>query len=510
MESDRSEGKVSAYVRPPVKKFRERFALRWWPDIVLVIVVVVLVGARVWKHSQQAAYEGILRRPLRVGIVSWPGYAGGLVANKGLGANKDSDFWNNKDHPLLVEFVLVEDETELLREFAQGGDKGGLDVMWSTVDSLAQQIPTLEKMGLRPRAFMQVDWSRGADAIVARADIKRIEQLTDKKIAVSQAASQWLFEYSLERAHMEPDDRQKIRKNLYRTKGSEEACDLFIAGKVDAAALWEPDVTNALNGRTRARILIDTSAADKLIADVMVANEDFIRRHPDAIAAFIKGWLSDGTPKAISDPMLAVQVLMQNESKFSELGEETTRKLLAKAPLATFSDNVEMFGLSGGDALFDRIFRQASATWVAANYITAEVNPEQVRDESFLRELYIPPERGCREYATSILPIAFSPGEAELSPDARKILDDEKFSVQLSSHSGVRFCVEASAEVEGDPQRSRVVSRAREEAIITYLRDRYILSKNQFVAANGDACEKNDGEKAMPCIRLKVIGPGGR
>jgi len=205
--------------------------------------------------------------------------------------------------------------------------------------------------------------------------------------------------------------------------------------------------------------------------------------------------------------MLAAQVL-QNEPRFHDLGEQTTRELVRETSLTTLVDNVEMFGLGGGDALFDRIFRQASATWVTAGYITKEVSPQQARDESFLKEFYTP-EKGCREYETSLLPISFSPGKAELSSEAQKILDADKVFLQLTSQSGVRFCVEANADEGIDPQLSRKVSHEREEAIISYLKGRYNLLRDRFGSANGDACEANDGEKSMPCIRLKLVNTGG-
>ena len=227
--------------------------------VVCVVVVAVIIWSWVMVRGSQAS-EGLLRRPLRVGIVAWPGYAGGLVANNGLRPNKDSDFW--KKYGLLVEFVLIDDEAALWREFARGGEDGGLDVIWSTVDSMAHvngstrgAYPRLE-----PRVFMQVDWSRGADAIVANAGIKRIEDLTDKRIAVPNAASLWLLEYSMANASLTDEDRAKIR-TVFRTqtRGSKEARDLFTETKVDAAVLWEPDVTEAVEQRNGAHKLVDTT-----------------------------------------------------------------------------------------------------------------------------------------------------------------------------------------------------------------------------------------------------------
>src|SRR4051794_11870706 len=63
--------------------------------------------------------KGILGRPLRVGVVTWPGYAGGITANNGFDANKNCIYWN--DHKLLVQFLLMEDVDARAKAFARGG-----------------------------------------------------------------------------------------------------------------------------------------------------------------------------------------------------------------------------------------------------------------------------------------------------------------------------------------------------------------------------------------------------
>jgi NitT/TauT family transport system substrate-binding protein len=506
LENTDSKKGASADVPVPLSN---RFQLQT-RDVVLISIVALLVAVWVVVRGNRAS-EGLLGRPLRVGIVSWPGYAGGLVANNGLRPNKDSDFWN--EHKLLVEFVLVEDEDRLLRDFARGGENGGLDVVWSTVDSLAHQFPAFLKEGVRPRALMQVDWSRGGDAIVASAGIGRIEDLRGKTVAVSVAASQWLFEYSLENSSLTDAEKTDIRMKRHPTKGSQEAFEQFVNGSVAAAVLWEPDVSEALKRRAGAHILVDTATAANLIADVMVANEDFIRQYPNVIAAFIEGWLLDGTTKAINNPMLAVRVL-QDEPDFYRLGEETTHKLLSKAALATLDDNVEMFGLSGGNALFDRLFDEASHLWLNRGYITDQTAAEQARDTGFLREIYSARRgtsavgTGCGpEIMTKELAVVFPSGKADLGPEARRVLDD-KMSLLLRAYSEARFCVDASADEGDDPQTALGTSRARARAVIEYLVEHHNVPRSRFVPTSGSTPETTSGGKVTQYVRLRLVSTG--
>src|SRR5947207_958398 len=106
---------------------KDRFALRRL-DFVIIFIAALLVGYWVY-HFGEGSYEGILKRPLRVGIVAWPGYAGGLVANHGKRPNKDSIFWEK--HKLLVEFVEEPDDERLVAGFKSGE----FDVIWRTVDT---------------------------------------------------------------------------------------------------------------------------------------------------------------------------------------------------------------------------------------------------------------------------------------------------------------------------------------------------------------------------------------
>jgi NitT/TauT family transport system substrate-binding protein len=492
---------------------RKRFALEWW-GFVVILIVLGLVAVRV-RDRGKVANEGLLGRPLRVGIVPWPGYAGGLVANHGLKPNKDSVFW--KSHNLLVEFVVIKNDVDLRRAFALGGEKQGIDVMWSTVDSLAQQYPEFSKEGIRPRAFMQVDWSRGGDAIIARAGIDRIEDLKllkEKRIAVSMAASQWLFEYSLENSSLTDDERALIRQNLRRlTNGSSEARDLFINSEVDVAVLWEPDVQTAKDSRRGSHILVDTSAASKLVADVMVAQEEFIGRDDGkVIKAFINGWL-DGTTMAINDPMLAVKILMDEpELDFDGFGEDKTRAALRKTVLATLDDNAEMFGLSDGDAFFDHLFDRASRLWLKDGYIRHSANALLARETRFVQEIYDKqqetiPRTGCDQNPPTVeLPVIFPPDKADLSSEARRSFDEHDIPLLLRTNSDFRFCVEVGVNDGDDPVLAPETRRKREYAVIQYLIAQYKRPPSQFVSTSPGASQTAGDGKITEYIRLRLLG----
>src|SRR2546421_2296783 len=111
-----------------------------------VWAVLILGGGVFWWWKSKGGNDGsLLGRPLRVGIVTWPGYAGGIVANNGFKPNKNCIYWDK--HNLQVEFLLMEDTDVRAKAFAKGGENG-VDIVWSTVDFWANELPGFVKDGV--------------------------------------------------------------------------------------------------------------------------------------------------------------------------------------------------------------------------------------------------------------------------------------------------------------------------------------------------------------------------
>jgi NitT/TauT family transport system substrate-binding protein len=466
--------------------------------------------------SQPAGCTGLLGRPLRVGIVTWPGYAGGIVANNGFKPNRDSLYF--RQYNLCVEFMLMEDVDARAKAFARGG-KDGVDVVWSTVDFWANELPGFLKNDLKARAVMQVDWSRGGDAIVADDSVKRIEDLYQKKISLALfTPSHWLLEYNLQSSNLDEDKRNEIVRGLVGKNASPDARADFVAGKVDAAVVWEPDVAEALDKRPNSHVLVSTRDARKLIADLMVAREDFIRDHPDVIRAFVEGWIVDGTVQANREPDTVVRLLMANEPLYRDLGPEVTQKNLATVKWADLADNTEMFNLDGKDPqpLFDRIFSQASKIWVARGYVTAPAAPGGAKDDGFLRKIYkkypveriadvfpepSPAARTQAPLAVKPITVNFAVNHAVLDGAARQVIDDQ-VGLQPTVFSGANIRVEGNTDNQGDADHNRELSERRAQAVVDYLVERYHLPKNQFIV-QGNGPDQPVASNATPEGRAK-------
>lgn len=352
----------------------------------LVAVVVIILGISIYLVTKKPVVVSSvdLNRPLIVGVVSWPGYAGGIVANGGFEINKESIF--TKKYGLPVKFVLIEDIDARGKAFAKGGPDG-VDVVWSTVDFWANELPNFIKGGINGKAFLQVDWSRGGDAIVTNAAIKTVEDLKGKKISLVQyTPSHWLLENVLRESSLNEAEKNQIRSNLVFTQDVPSARAAFVAGQVDATVVWEPDVKQALK-KDGSHILISSKDKPNIISDIMVAKQEFINAHPKAIEAFIRGWL-DGVEKAKQNPELAAQVLVDNEPMFTDLGLAETKNSLAWVYWPNLEDNAQMFGIKGETSVFDDLYNKASNVWLELKAIDEITPVAAAKDDRILRAIY--------------------------------------------------------------------------------------------------------------------------
>jgi outer membrane protein OmpA-like peptidoglycan-associated protein len=476
--------------------------------VILVLVIGIAVGAyRMWSNraggggagagggSAVGGDQGILGRPLRVGVVYWPGYTGGIYANNGFKPNKECIFWNN--HKLLVEFVDIEDPDQANKAFAKGGPDG-VDIVWSTVDYWANNGVNLAKGGVHPKAIMQVDWSQGGDAVVADASIHRVEDLAGKRVALVEfTPSHWLLEYNIDNSSLSDEQQKRIVTDLVNTDSEEAARDAFVTKRVPAAVIWEPFVSEALKRRSGSHVLVSSAYAPNLIADIMVAQDTFIKDHADAVQAFVSGWL-EGATEANRNKDKAVQLLMDNEPPYKQAGEDATRDGLSKVRLADLVDNTKMFGLSGGAPDFDRIFKQAGDAWLRRGYIPHELTAADAKDDQFVRAVYQqtpveppptvikpePHEKPAQTVLTKPVSIRFSSGSAALDDNARSILDDQVVTL-AKSFSNSYLHIEGNTDNTGSSSANVELSQRRADAVVHYLVSRGIDANQLSAKGNG-------------------------
>ena len=314
-----------------------------------------------------------LNRPIKVAIVLWGGYAGGIMANGGMAPNPDSVF--TRDYGVQVELLQIDDFTKSRDAFRAGGDRGGVDIMWSTVDAYSLEYDGLIK--LNPKAIMQYDWSRGGDAIAVDASIKSVRDLKGKKLACAEATPSHYFAlYVLTQGGLTNRDVEWVF-----TDSAVDAANVFKSGKVDAAVSWSPDVYVAARERQGGHILASTKEASNLIADIFVARGDFLEQHPEDARRFVAGWLK-GVEMVQKNPERAAVLLQKSLSGVNTL--EDAKGMLEDVKLPDYSENRGFFNPQGSLVNYQSIYQTAQNIWRKIGKISRVYPGYQTVDTRFL------------------------------------------------------------------------------------------------------------------------------
>src|SRR5260221_806486 len=163
---------------------------------------------------------------------------------------------------------------------------GDLHVGWATLDMLPLFLEGLRKDSrVMPRVFQQVDWSNGGDGIVVRDTVKTMADLRGKTVVLAQnSPSHFFILNALINAGVQPSEVEfKFTQDAFQAAAAFNA-DKKLSGVVS----WSPDIYNLEKVRGN-QMLVNTSTANKLIADVWFARADFAKDNPDIMEGIVRG-----------------------------------------------------------------------------------------------------------------------------------------------------------------------------------------------------------------------------
>lgn len=433
-----------------------------------------------------------------VGVNDFGGAYAGLVANDGAVAGPGSLFTKAG---LDVEIKLVRGSKERLEQFADGQ----IDVMLLTLDYVANLAADFKKnKGIDLQTFLFVDWSRGNLGIVAKPGFDSIESLKTARIATTRNTPTHYFTLTLlERSNLKPEEIETIKGNLVFAKKTPDAGEMFQRGEVDAVAIWEPHLSRAASDAKAGRLLVSTSTASNLIADVLFARKTFLDQHASVMPAFLRAWLT-GAKQLREDPERAYAVISK---AFSQTPEET-RAIASKLKPATFADNRAFFGLETETSPYGLLLEEAAQIWKREGVIDALPSPKQVARTEFLEALKeeYRQERVTEDFkferkkaaAPALLSksvsIYFPTGSATLDPAARGRVD--QFAERLAAvFQNAYVRVEGNTDSTGDRKANVALSERRAQAVVDYLISRHRLEPDRFVAV-GNGPDRPIGDNA--------------
>jgi outer membrane protein OmpA-like peptidoglycan-associated protein/ABC-type nitrate/sulfonate/bicarbonate transport system substrate-binding protein len=438
----------------------------------------------------------VANRPVRIALSQWPGHMAMIVAAGGLKTQPGSPA---AKLGLELEIVFIED--------APGKNKalrtGEVDFVWQTVDELPISMGDYKSAAFEPKAFLQIDWSRGGDACVASPEVQQVEDIYGRKSAMLLfSPDHTVFEFMITNSRLTAAQVSEVRKaTQFHPEDFTFARTLFTEGKIDVACLWEPDVTLALAGRRGAHRLFSTADATELVADVLLTNKTLLDQHPEIAEKVAKAWF-EAVSIAERDKPAAARLISTAASRFKdELGYEKTLAALGWAKWTDLADNARLFGLDGSTPAFDRVYNQADGIWI--NYteagITERFAPVVLRDDRIVKKIWEEagkpvaqaaaanePERASsgKPVFTKSLSINFATASSRLTHEAIATINQQVLA-QLQMAGGMSVRIEGNTDSVGDADENQTLSEMRAKAIVEYLASKGILSSRMVARGNG-------------------------
>lgn len=203
-------------------------------------------------------------QPLRVSCTLWLGYEPLLLA-------RDLGYYDN--YPIQI--LETSDHATSIKRFINGDIEMGTMTLDVTLENAAIQDQI--------RAFLVMDVSDGADALIAQPSIDTLNDLKGKRIGIMPATlGKLVLTRALEAAGLNEEDITLVTLDFSQHEAA------FKAQEVDAIITYDP-VLSKLQAKG-ANILFDSAQMPGEIIDLLVGREELVKSHKQQLVALLEGW----------------------------------------------------------------------------------------------------------------------------------------------------------------------------------------------------------------------------
>jgi NitT/TauT family transport system substrate-binding protein len=370
-------------------------------------------------------------------ISEYAGYAGLIAANGGLEPSESS--WFFKNHGFKVKLTVSEDEN--WSDLNEGKIAGSV----TTVDVLAAYGRQLHAI-----VPVQIGFSRGADGVIVRKDIKRINQLKGKTIATAQFTEvDFFIRYLAQEAGLAINTLGSLdatphpdRLNLVYTEDGFGAGDLFAAdlksgkNRLAGAVTWEPKVSEVVDGSGGQAHVLTTNRNLLIIADVMILHRGFAEKNPKIVEGLVQGLL-EGNRMVRDKPDAQLDVI----GRAFKWSRDDTKSELANVHLSNLPENRAFFsGAMDAAGSFGGIYQSAVLAY-GSDLIKDPPDPGKFLQVQYLDALE---KAGLfKDQTIAIAPIRSGGGASVesdplLSKDIRFLFEPNSAALDMSNQDNIK------------------------------------------------------------------------
>lgn len=295
--------------------------------------------------------------PLKIGYSDWPGWTAWQIA-------KEKGFF--KKHGVEVELVWFPVYTDSLTALNTGQIDGNSSAWSDVLPPIGQGIPL--------KVVLVNDNSAGNDGLVAKPEFKSIKDLRGKTVATELGTvDHFLLLQALAKNKMTEKDIQ------FKNLTVPDAAAAFLAGKVDAAVIWQPWLNNVQKSG-KGRLLFSSAEIPGLIPDLLVFRKEAVDTRGEDIQKVVAAWfdvvkfIRENEPEAVA--IMAKVVEQKPEDYRSFL--PGTRFFDLEANLNAFEERKDHTSLYGSGRTIGEFLKQVDMIQQIPDHSSA-IEPRFVR-----------------------------------------------------------------------------------------------------------------------------------
>lgn len=451
---------------------------------------------KLYEQAEQIIKED---NTLNISLDEWVGWKPIIDSNGGLTTQPGSIY---DELGLKLNISVINDATQSSNALI----KGDLDGAGYTVNRFAFLYPKFKENNTDVVMPYINNSSTGGDGIIAKKDIKSVEDLVGKTIGVPRfSEAQTLVEWLLAKSDLTEEQVKEIRSNMKFFDTPDDCAKAFFSGKLDAAATWQPYLSEA-ETTSNAHILFDTSNATSIILDGIVFSEESYKENKEEISKLIEGAIKaedlyDTDMKTIKDtfPMFATS------------NEEDIKSMVGDATLTNAKSNVEMLK-DGGTA--SALFNDMSDIWTSVGEKADKSNTNELFEDELVKEVatkftnekdqnvqFTEEDRQQAQnqdnndaLLSQSLSINFETGSAAISEDSYDLLNE--FANTAKILNGVVIQIEGNTDNVGDDAMNKTLSEARAKSVAKFLQYQGVDPTRFVVIGNGE--DNPEGDNNTP------------
>lgn len=462
------------------------------------------------KLYEEAAKIEKAEDTLNISVDEWIGWKPIIDANGGLKTKKGSIY---DQLGLKLNLSVINDATQSSNALI----KGDLDGAGYTVNRLAFLYPKFKENNTEVVMPYINNSSTGGDGIIAKKDIKKVEDLVGKTIGVPRfSEAQTLVEWLLSKSELTDDQIKEIRNNMKFFDTPDDCAKAFFSGELDAAATWQPYLSEATQ-TTDAHVLFDTTNATSIILDGIVFSEESYNENKEAISKLI-----EGATKAESLYDTEMTAIKNTFPMFATTSNDDIKGMVGDATLTNVKTNVEMLK-DGGTAC--ALFDDMSDIWTSIGEKADKSNTDAIFEDELVKELAPKFENETIQAPTfteeqrqeaqnqsndeallsQSLSIEFANDSATISEESYEALSE--FANTAKILNGVVIQIEGNTDNNGNPDYNLKLSQQRAKSVATYLQYQGVDPTRFVVVGNGQENPKasNDTEEGKKANRRTDI-----